>query len=134
MMTTIAILSEPVALANVVQALAAVFGFLFVVIQLRAGTQDRLYAHYMEVCKLFMENSELRPCFYESDANADKASPDPSKVAFMCEAILGLVEHAVLQKQYMPRDAWEHCWRPYAVERLEHSEALQKFFDPNSHW
>jgi hypothetical protein len=51
----------PMALAAVIQAVAAVVGFLFIIIQLRAATQDRLYAHYLEICKLFMQNPELRP-------------------------------------------------------------------------
>ena len=52
----------------------------------------------------------------------------------MCEAIFGLVEHAVLQKKNLPGDAWRNCWRPYAVERLEQSKALEEFFEPNAHW
>jgi hypothetical protein len=52
----------------------------------------------------------------------------------MCELIFGLVEHAVLQKKNLPRDTWKNCWRPYALERLEQSNALEHFFDPNAHW
>jgi hypothetical protein len=138
-------------LAAVIQAAAAVIGFFVVIYQLfqlrrnlRGATQDRLYAHYMEICKLFMQNPELRPFFYRVDENVGTAPATEQtedsrqklapKVAFMCEAILGLVEHAVLQKKNMPKDAWENCWRPYALERLEQSEALEKFFDPNAHW
>jgi hypothetical protein len=134
----------PMTPAAAIQAAAAVVGFLIVIIQLRGATQDRLYAHYTEICKLFMQNPELRPYFYPSGASAAEAATLVQtaeykqklapKVAFMCEAIFGLVEHAVLQKSYMPRDAWKHCWRPYALERLETSEELQKFFKPNRHW
>jgi hypothetical protein len=129
----------PMTLAAVIQAVAAVLGFLFVIIQLRGATQDRLYAHYTEICKLFIQSPELRPYFYSS--GADAAAPTEEckqklapKVASMCEAIMGLVEHAILQKWYMPRDAWKHCWRPYALERLEQSEELREFFKSNAHW
>jgi hypothetical protein len=88
----------------------------------------------MEIEKLFMQNPELRPYFYGSASAGKASSKEQRKVAFMCEAIFGLVEHAVLQKWYMPRDAWKHCWRPYALERLKQSEELDKFFGPNEHY
>jgi hypothetical protein len=138
-------------IAAVIQMAASVIGFpvlIYQVLKLRnnleGATQDRLYAHYMEICKLFMQNPELRPYFYgrSEDAGktvAEKRAKDCNdsltpKVAFMCEAILGLVEHAVLQKKNLPGDAWRNCWRPYAIERLKQSEALEEFFDPNAHW
>jgi hypothetical protein len=141
----------PMTLAAVIQAASAAIGFFIVIYQLfqlrrslRGATQDRLYAHYTELCKLFMQNPELRPYFYRTEANSrEVAAPAQTegnmhdlapKVAFMCEAILGLVEHAVLQRNNLPSDAWRHCWRPYALERVEQSEALRKFFDPNAHW
>jgi hypothetical protein len=134
----------PMTAAAVIQVVVAIVGFFLVIMQLRGATQDRLYAHYLEICKLFMQNPELRPYFYGSGAKADEAGTLEQteackqklapKVAFMCEAIFGLVEHAVLQRAYMPQDAWHHCWRPYALERLNESEELRNFFDPNAHW
>jgi hypothetical protein len=130
----------PMTIAAVIQMVAAVIGFLVLAYQvlklrnnLEGATQDRLYAHYTEICKLFMQNPELRPYFYGRSSKTvdNKLTP---KIAFMCEAILGLVEHAVLQKKNLPGDAWRNCWRPYAIERLEQSEALEKFFEPNAHW
>jgi hypothetical protein len=146
--------------AQVVQAGIALLGIGFIIYQIYhlresirhlrdsiyGTTQDSLYAHYMEINKLFMEHPHLRPYFY---ANARKPQPDKQTIApgstitnetvvqqidFMSEAILGLVEHAVLQQQNVPEDAWTHCWRPYAIERVERSEALSGFFDPNAHW
>ena len=141
----------PMTIAAVIQMGAAVIGFLVLMYQvlklrnnLEGATQDRLYAHYTEICKLFMQNPGLRPYFYGRSEDAGKTvtreraqeSNDnlTPKIAFMCEAILGLVEHAVLQKKNLPGDAWRNCWRPYAIERLEQSEALEKFFKPNAHW
>ncbi|MPR12567.1 hypothetical protein [Microvirga tunisiensis] len=58
-------------IAAIVQALAALIGFPVIMFQLyllrrniRGATQDRLYAHYMEICKLFMGKPHLRPYFY----------------------------------------------------------------------
>jgi hypothetical protein len=126
-------------LPAVIQAAAAFLGLIFAITQLRGATQDRLYTHYTEICKLFMQNPDLRPYFYENEADRPRQTEEEykqtlPKIGFMCEAILGLVEHAVLQKRNMPGDAWNHCWRPYALERLKQSKALQEFFKPNSPW
>src|ERR1044071_4336785 len=142
--------------AQTVQAATAVIAFPVIIVQLwflrrnlLGATQDRLYAQYTEICKLFMQYPELRPYFYqyESDPGAsvhptapgptgqpESAQREAARVAFMCETILGLVEHAVLQKDNVPKDAWDRCWRPYALERVEQSDALEKFIDPNAHW
>jgi hypothetical protein len=139
-------------IAAVIQMVAAVIGFpvlIYQVLKLRnnleGATQDRLYAHYTEICKLFIQNPELRPYFYGRSEDAGKIvtreraqecndNLTAAKVAFMCEAILGLVEHAVLQKKNLPGDAWRNCWRPYAMERLEQSEVLENFFPLNADW
>jgi cold shock protein len=112
--------------------------------ELVSNRGKRLYAHYTEICKLFMQYPELRPYFYgrsEVDAKTvtreqvqECSDPPPPKVAFMCEAIFGLVEHAILQKRNLPGDAWRNCWGPYAMERLEQSEAMERFFESNAHW
>jgi hypothetical protein len=145
---------------QVIQAVAAAIAFPTIIFQLwllrrnlLAATQDRLYAHYTEVCKLFMQNPELRRFFYQFEAasaqTADGQTTPSStatalpavaqqtelaKAAFMCEAIFGLIEHAALQMHNVPKDAWTRCWRPYAVERVAQSDTLEKFFDPNAHW
>jgi len=132
-------------MAAVIQMLISIVGFpilIYQVLKLRANiegaTQDRLYGHYTEICKLFMQHPELRPYFYgRSDGAGKTVTANDSlapKVAFMCEAILGLVEHAVLQRKNLPSDSWGHCWRPYALERLKESQALEDFFFPNEHW
>ena len=93
-------MSAPVPWTAIAQVLASVIGFFFVGYQLlllgrntRGSAQDRLYAHYMEVCKLFMQNPHLRPYFYD---NMLVPADDPklrAEVDAMCEAIWGLVEH-----------------------------------------
>jgi hypothetical protein len=56
--------------AAAVQAAAALVGFAvlsYQVIQLRrniqGATQDRLYAHYMDICKVLMQKPYLYPFF-----------------------------------------------------------------------
>ena len=65
------------ALAAVVQMVAAIIGFFVLFYQvlklrnnLEGATQDRLYAHYTEICKLFIGNPDLRPYFYERSEDA----------------------------------------------------------------
>ena len=148
--TNILEVGGPMTIAALIQMLASIVGLPVLIYQvwklrnsLEGATQDRLYAHYTEICKLFIAHPELRPYFYEqSEAITPERAVTPeqaqasdeTRVAFMCETILGLVEHAVLQKKNLPGDAWKHCWRPYAIERLEQSKALEKFFQPNAHW
>lgn len=125
--------------AAVVQAAASIIGFIFISVQLvhlirsiRGATQDRLYAQYTEICKLFLQNPHLRPYFYENKTLTDSERASTPRLAqeidFMSEAILGLIEHAVLQKKNLPGDAWKHCWLPYTRERVAKSDAMRKFF------
>jgi hypothetical protein len=140
---------EPMTLPAVVQASASIIGFLVIGIQifflirgLQGTTQDRLYAHYMEICKLFLQYPHLRPYFYDKAGNPQSAVPDPKitnktlvqQIDFMSEAILGLIEHSVVQLPNLPTDSWEGCWHPYAVERVKKSPALQEFYKSNLIW
>lgn len=134
-------MSAPVAWPAVAQVLASVIGFFFVGYQLfllgrntRGSAQDRLYAHYMEVCKLFMQNPHLRPYFYDNMPVPADDRKLRAEVDVMCEAIWGLIEHSVVQKCNLPNDGWNGCWLPYARERVERSNELTKFFDLNVNW
>ncbi|MGH6926319.1 MAG: hypothetical protein ACRED5_21530 [Propylenella sp.] len=131
-------------LAAVVQALASIAAFVFIIFQvtqinrsIKGATQDRVYAHYTEICKIFLQKPYLRPYFYE---NKELLEDDPryphlrSEIDFMSETILGLIEHAVLQQGNLPPDCWENCWLPYANERLRMSAEIKKFFAPNTDW
>jgi hypothetical protein len=130
--------------AAVVQAAASIVGFGVLIYQvahlrknIRGATQDRLYAHYNEVCKLFMQRPELYPYFYEdvklSDSDSDVARLRV-EINLACETIYGLIEHSVLQKRNLPPDAWAGCWKPYAFERLDKSTELRNYFNPNEGW
>src|SRR5262245_52358913 len=94
--------------AQIAVAAFSLVGFGFVWLQLRdlrrnvqGATQDQLYAHYMEVCKLFIDKPYLRPYFYENEPRpisppADRASLG-SEIDAASEAILGIIEHAIVQ-------------------------------------
>lgn len=65
-------LEGKVTLALTTQIFALLGGFASVAHQtveltkgIKGTTQDRLYAQYGEICKLFMEKPYLRPYFYE---------------------------------------------------------------------
>ena len=134
-------LSGPVQWAAVVQILAYIFGFFLVGYQVlllvrntRGSAQDRLYAHYMEVCKLFMQNPHLRPYFYDGVAVPENDRKLRAEVDIMCEAIWGLIEHSVVQKCNIPDVGWKGCWLPYARERVAKSRELSRVFDLNAGW
>ena len=134
-------LSGSVSWAAAAQVLASVVGFMVVGYQIRllwrntrGATQDRLYGHYMEVCKLFMQNPHLRPFFYENMQVPDNDPKLRAEVDAMCEAVLGLIEHSVVQKCNLPDDGWKGCWAPYAQVRMQDSYELTNFFSLNQRW
>ena len=128
-------------LTDIAQVLISVIGFVFVIYQvvhlirsIQGVTQDRLYAHYTEICKIFLEKPHLRPYFYEKKVCAETEACDAklqAEIEAMSEVILGLIEHSVLQRNNLPDDAWKNCWEPYARERIKKSIEIKKFFAPN---
>lgn len=130
--------------AAAIQALASLIGFVVIgyqVIQLRknirGATQDRIYAHYNEVIKLFMQNPHLYPYFYKGKqySNLDNNRKNlREEIDIMSEAIFGVIEHACLQRQNLPNDSWRNCWEPYAHERMGKSPEMGRFIDPNQNW
>jgi hypothetical protein len=127
--------------ADAVQAIASVVGFGIVIYQVwqlkrtvQSDTHSKLYAHYLEVNKLLLQNSYLRPYFYESKIldESDLNHPNIRRdVDMMCEVVLGLLEHAVLQKPNLPDDSWKNCWMAYVYERYQKSPELARFFSGN---
>jgi len=140
------IIFDAIPVTSYIQALAAVIGFIVVTYQvvqlrknIRGATQDRLYAHYMEVCKMLMLKPHLYKFFYESKSyvkpvNNDEQDVIHEEIEIMSEMILGLMEHAKLQQRNLPKDAWDHCWRAYAYERIRKSVAIKEFFEENRQW
>jgi hypothetical protein len=132
--------------AAALQALASIIGFAVIGYQvihlrknIRGATQDRLYAHYTEICKSLMQKPHLYPYFYERKTLSPASSLDTEEnlryeIDLMSETILGLIEHSCLQQKNLPKDSWKNCWLPYALERLDKSPAIEKFFNPNQGW
>jgi hypothetical protein len=131
--------------APLVQAAVSLVGFGFVLWQLielrhnvQGATQDRLYAHYGEICKLFLEKPHLRPYFYDNEAKPVTCPVDrPSlndEIDGMSEMILGLIEHAIVQHGNLPTDSWSNCWLPYAIERVKKSQTIREFYQKNKLW
>ena len=73
---------------DLVTAAGLVTGFIFFLLSQKAATQDRIYAHYTEICKLFMQNPQLRPYFYD---RKELLADDPhlrTQIDVMSETIL----------------------------------------------
>src|ERR1700689_4242082 len=108
---------------DVGQLCATVIGFVLILYQVRllrkataGSTYASLYGEYTEVCKLFLKTPYLRPYFYDSvEVPADVPGNEKirQEVEIMCELVTGLLEHAALQKENIPANAWEECWREY---------------------
>jgi hypothetical protein len=133
------------AVVGLIGFLVTLVGFLVVVWQLldlrrniQGATHDRLYAHYSDICKLFLEKPYLRPYFYENEAKPISCPADrPSlndEIDGMSEMILGLIEHAIMQHDNLPPDSWDNCWLHYAKERVEKSQAIREFYQKNKDW
>lgn len=129
---------------DALQAIAIVVGFVFIGYQIHhlrqsmlAGAHDRLEAHYVSILRIFLEKPHLHRYFYGSavyDRLSDPEGNLRAEVDTASEAILGLLEHAWLQRANLTDESWETCWLPYARERLRKSHELRKFLRENRSW
>lgn len=105
---------------------------------IRGETHSRLYDHYLKVTERLAEQSKLRPYFYNPDKELkedDAGYADlREEIDMMCEIIAGLLEHAAVQEENLPKDSWEACWKAYTIERFAKSVELRKFFRDNYEW
>jgi len=131
-------------LAEIIQAGASILGLAVIYFQIQhlikniqGTTQDNIYSHYNDICKMLLQQPHLRPYFYEGKALAD-TDPESetlrAEVDYMSEMILGVIEHAVVQECNLPPDAWKNCWKPYARERLKKGTEMRRFFQDNKQW
>jgi hypothetical protein len=129
-------LDSTVSVVVISQLIVSIIGFVFVIRGLQGATEDRLYAHYNEVCKLLMTKPHLYPYFYANKV-VDIKTATPlllEEVDIMSESILGVIEHAALQRKNMPKYAWSECWKKFALERINKSEQIKDFYDKNNDW
>jgi hypothetical protein len=127
-----------------VQAIVSIVGFIVIIIQLRqvkrslqSDAHSKLYTHYLEMTKVFLQKPQLRAYFYEGKT-LDQSTPHHGglrqEIDLMCEINLSLFEHAVVQKHNLPGDSWDNCWKAYVQERYRSSPELKRFFAANRSW
>ena len=132
-------LDYTISFAVISQLVVSLVGFIFIVKSLQGATEDRLYAHYNEVCKLLMTKPHLYPYFYGNKI-LDITTTDPTypnireEVEIMAESILGVIEHAAVQRKNMHGYAWRQCWEKFAHERINKSEQIKEFYEQNQKW
>lgn len=126
---------------NIFQASASTIGLLIIIYQIShlrktmlASAHDRLEAHYLEVTKSFLAKPHLRPYFYQNAKLDSDTGNRRSEIDMMSEILLGLIEHASLQKDNLTDETWDDCWEPYAMERLSKSIELRNFLNANRSW
>jgi hypothetical protein len=91
---------------------------------IKAQTLGCMYDHYFTICRTLLAKPLLRPYLYQGQRLASDAGPEVhAEVATVCELMTGLLEHAVVQRKNIPKDAWTNCWEPF----LRHM-----YQDPNS--
>jgi len=130
--------SDLAELAQLVQAAVSTFALLLVIYQMyylsrgiRGVTQDNLYEHYNQVLNVFFEKPYLRPYFYDRKRYD---GPDPAhpglreEIDAVSEMILGVIEHAMVQRENLHEGSWHSCWWLYARERVDRSIEIRRFF------
>jgi hypothetical protein len=130
--------------SDAVEAIVSVLGFAFVIYQIGnlrksvvASAHDRLEAHYFNVLNCLLQKPHLRPFFYNNkflSTDTSKSLELRAEVDIVSEMILALIEHAALQRKSLIDGTWEHCWLPYAKERLAKSSELRQFLAENRNW
>ncbi|MGP0092688.1 MAG: hypothetical protein ACLPKB_22530 [Xanthobacteraceae bacterium] len=124
--------------ANWAQALqvgASILGFGFIAFQIwlirrsiAGATHDRLYIHYHQIIEYLTKHEEMLPYFRGDKSAKDADECVRQRLDLASEAILGLLEHAAVQKGNIPQDSWEHCWEPYSALTFKGSRELRNFF------
>jgi hypothetical protein len=128
---------------DVAQLGVSIVGFGFVWYQVRqlskavAGdAYASLYEQYVDMGKLFLERPHLRPFFYENLPVDDKVPGGQktlAEVEILSELMTGLLEHAALQRNSMPKKIYKECWQEFTKDRFK-SPALTAFWKKNKGW
>jgi hypothetical protein len=81
---------------------------------IKAQTLGCLYDHYFTICRTLLAKPSLRQYLYDGQRLPSTASNDErAEIGTICELMTGLLEHAVVQRKNVPRDAWSNCWEPF---------------------
>jgi hypothetical protein len=125
--------------AAVISCVVSIIGFPLVLNQFKqmrstaAGQAHSWTFEYLDrIHGDFLEKPQLTPFFYSRKVVSQSDGEDVRRrVDIMCERILCVLEHAVLQKDNMPSDGGQNCWREFALIRFERSIELRRFFAMN---
>jgi hypothetical protein len=115
--------------ATIALVFATAIGFGFVAWQaaeLRTTITDdairTLYSQYTELLSLLHTKPHLYPYVYHNTVLSESDIQDHptlrAEINLICEALLALIEHALMYNRRLPHDAWNNCWKRYAEERL----------------
>lgn len=137
------IFAEKVKWTDVAQLGVAIVGFVLIWLQLAklkkalAGdAYTSLYEQYVDVCKLFLQKPHLRPYFYEQ-RTVDSREPGSEKtlaeIEIVAELMVGLLEHAALQQDSIPKEIYTQCWLEYTKDRFK-SPSLVAYWHENQRW
>ena len=106
--------------------------------QIKAQTLGTLYAHYFDVCRTLLAKPYLRPYVYDGRRIDETLRVDESRraeVTIICELMTGLLEQAVVQRNNVPDDAWNNCWKRFLEEMYKDRDGeMARFYRANSHF
>jgi hypothetical protein len=114
-----------------VGTMIVVYQLYLVLRNMKSNAYAKLYDQYLKVNEIFVNKPHLRPYFNPNVKSNSPAVVDPAEIDAMCEILVGLLEHAELQKDSMPN---KNCWTEYTKGRFEQSAALWKFLDAHPKW
>ncbi|OHE85680.1 MAG: hypothetical protein A2579_03975 [Lysobacterales bacterium RIFOXYD1_FULL_69_11] len=120
-------------IAESLSALFVLFGFWFVVRQLRSSSVEHLYCRMHDIHRMFIEHPELRTYFYENTA---LPSNDPELVVRIhaaAELLADFFQQVFLELDLLPKNA-ALGWRLYMTDVLDRSQVLQSYVNRHRSW
>ncbi len=132
------------AVAEVITAITAVGGVIFVVKQLqsveratRGATYERLAAQSYDVIRFLAQRPQTYKYFYENAEfpDGDDAQDNELRqfVQYATEMLANYCEYVALQKRHMARDTWD-SWRSFIEATYECSPLLREFMRREERW
>ena len=108
------------------------FQLRFVARTLKSNSASKLYDQYLKLNELFLGKPALRPYFYDNKPVPQQETEElKTQVASMAEAIMGILEHAALQRRNLPSKSWQQCWKTFTKDRLQTSPSMRQFYVDN---
>ncbi len=98
----------------------------------RAETHGYLYTHQDSITRFFIENSNIRPYFYDNK-EVSITDSELGTIRAVTEMIADFSEHIYLQLPNLPKDVQEG-WESYMKNLYNRSPALRSHFIDNGSW